>query len=276
MIEVLKSIKYRHLIFGSIVTFIISLVCCKLLYVSSYMSASISVTLALYIFPTVLIFYKFSKFKISIKVWLKVVRFKIVEIFTSGIFSQVLGLGILFLLTAIITLIFPMDGQSDPINIPTNWVETFVSACIFAPFCEEIIFRGLIFNKLLVKYSPAKAIVISSVIFGAMHLTKGITPAILGGVLCILYMKYKSLIPGMVIHCLNNFGIELLKYLTFGNSIAESEVKQPGTLPVFIFSIICIIVGLLWLVNFIKKNWHYTTEFISENTMESEMTTFIR
>lgn len=49
-------------------------------------------------------------------------------------------------------------------------VFTFLSIVIAAPILEELIFRGIILDGLLRKYAPVKSILISSLLFGFLHL----------------------------------------------------------------------------------------------------------
>lgn len=51
-----------------------------------------------------------------------------------------------------------------------NGVFSFMAIVIAAPILEELIFRGIILNGLLKKYSPIKSIIVSSVLFGIVHL----------------------------------------------------------------------------------------------------------
>ncbi len=46
----------------------------------------------------------------------------------------------------------------------------FISFIIVAPIFEEILMRGIILEGFLNNYKPATAIIISSIMFGAMHL----------------------------------------------------------------------------------------------------------
>lgn len=49
-------------------------------------------------------------------------------------------------------------------------VYSFISMVIAAPILEELIFRGIILKGLLKNYSPLKSILISSLLFGLIHL----------------------------------------------------------------------------------------------------------
>jgi membrane protease YdiL (CAAX protease family) len=88
---------------------------------------------------------------------------------------------------------------------------------IFAPFYEEIIFRGLLFGSLLSIYNKKTAIVISSLFFGLWHLKNFPTEStgaliyqvfytglLLGPLLAWLALRTKSIWIGVLVHALNN------------------------------------------------------------------------
>ena len=83
--------------------------------------------------------------------------------------------------------------------------------CITAGICEEFIFRGYLlrqFSSLGGRISPRGKIwigvVLSSLVFGASHGYEGIAPMIVifayGILFCLLLLKSKSIIPGMIAH----------------------------------------------------------------------------
>jgi CAAX protease family protein len=79
---------------------------------------------------------------------------------------------------------------------------------LIAPVAEEAFFRGMLFGGLRRQLSMVPAAAISGVVFGAVHFASGpaaIPPlAILGFVLCLLYERTGSLLPGLGAHTLNN------------------------------------------------------------------------
>jgi membrane protease YdiL (CAAX protease family) len=88
----------------------------------------------------------------------------------------------------------------------------FVLACIFAPFCEELLFRVFIFNA-LTRYVPiAVAALVSGVLFGLLHLSGGglaivtvALPLMLGGIiLAYVYAETKSFWACVTTHALFN------------------------------------------------------------------------
>lgn len=85
------------------------------------------------------------------------------------------------------------------------WV-TLLSVSVFAPFFEEWLCRGIILRGLLKKVSPGWAIVISSLIFGLIHMNlwQAIPAFLIGCLLGYVYYKTGSLKLTMLMHCVNN------------------------------------------------------------------------
>ncbi|MFW5866269.1 MAG: CPBP family intramembrane glutamic endopeptidase [Armatimonadota bacterium] len=82
----------------------------------------------------------------------------------------------------------------------------FVLVCIFAPIFEEIIFRGYVYGGLRRIMSPRAAIIIAAAAFAAVHLNAEafLVITLIGAMLCYLYERSRSLIPGMIAHGLHN------------------------------------------------------------------------
>lgn len=79
---------------------------------------------------------------------------------------------------------------------------------IAAPLSEELLFRGYLFGGLREKFSRWPAALIAGAIFGALHALTGISavPQLIafGVILCLLYEKTGSIVPGIILHLLNN------------------------------------------------------------------------
>ena len=86
----------------------------------------------------------------------------------------------------------------------------FIVGAIFAPFVEEIFFRGFLFQGFRERYGWKIGMVLSSAIFAAAHLdlVALIPTFILGNVLAYVYQRSNSVWPGMLLHFLvNAFGL---------------------------------------------------------------------
>lgn len=102
-----------------------------------------------------------------------------------------------------------------------------VAMVLIGPIFEEVLFRGAVTDMLLARYSPAKAIFFSALIFGVFHLNPAqIIPAMLGGlVLATLYYRTGSLIPGILVHiCIN--GSSVLFQNCYKNADSLSDIMS--------------------------------------------------
>jgi membrane protease YdiL (CAAX protease family) len=82
---------------------------------------------------------------------------------------------------------------------------TAIVIVVVAPFAEELFFRGALTGALAQRLG-ALTPVVTGAIFGAVHLELRAFPAlfILGVLLGWLYMRTRSLLPGMAVHAANN------------------------------------------------------------------------
>jgi CAAX protease family protein len=90
-----------------------------------------------------------------------------------------------------------------------NLILVTVLVCGVAPICEELFFRGFCFTALRRWLGWVGAAVATGAIFGLIHAGSAdavfLPPlALLGFLLCVLYMRTGSLLPCMALHALNN------------------------------------------------------------------------
>jgi uncharacterized protein len=79
---------------------------------------------------------------------------------------------------------------------------------IAAPISEEVCFRGMLFGGLRERLPRWAAALVSAAVFGALHAFTGIgavPPLIVFGlIMALLYEKTGSIVPGVILHMLNN------------------------------------------------------------------------
>lgn len=79
---------------------------------------------------------------------------------------------------------------------------------VAAPFAEELCFRGMLFGGLRERLPKIPAALIAGTVFGLLHAFTGISavPPLIafGFIFCLLYEKTGSILPGMLLHLLNN------------------------------------------------------------------------
>ncbi len=110
-------------------------------------------------------------------------------------------------------------------------LQGFLTIVIIAPFLEELIFRGVILKRFLDKYSTNKAIVLSAVIFGIAHANpwQFIGAVLIGIAIGWVFVKTKSILPGMFMHFVNNFtGFVLAKKFSDVNITFKDIIGSTG------------------------------------------------
>lgn len=81
----------------------------------------------------------------------------------------------------------------------------FISAVIFAPIWEEIICRGILFQKIAVSKNVFWGIIYSSLFFAVIHFRYDLIPLFIGGViLSLLYLRTKQLLAPILLHFFYN------------------------------------------------------------------------
>jgi uncharacterized protein len=84
---------------------------------------------------------------------------------------------------------------------------------IASPVSEEVCFRGMLFGGLRERMPRLGAALLSGLIFGGLHAITGATAVppliVFGLLLALLYEKTGSIVPGIILHMLNN-GVALL------------------------------------------------------------------
>lgn len=77
---------------------------------------------------------------------------------------------------------------------------------VFAPVCEEVFFRGVVFQGMRKRLRTGGAIAGSAALFGLMHGigTHGLVAAFLGVVCAVAVLRSRSLVTSMMVHSANN------------------------------------------------------------------------
>lgn len=80
---------------------------------------------------------------------------------------------------------------------------------LISPFAEEVVFRGVIYNRLRRLYNPAVGIVASGFLFGAFHgnLVQGVYGGCLGMLMAYLYEKSGRLWISFLFHAAANLAV---------------------------------------------------------------------
>lgn len=118
---------------------------------------------------------------------------------------------------------------------------------VLVPPIEELFFRGILIHRLAEKWDIRQAVFASTIIFAVLH--KNMMGALAYGfVLAVLYIRTRTLIVPLVCHILINL-------LAVGMSIVESELSVTTANSELLFSVLCLILSIPWLIYFMRKNW---------------------
>ena len=164
-------------------------------------------------------------YMILIFLWMreKVNLFKNISIKGIGealITALVLFVVINFVVSPFLSLLFPVSaGNYDQsmTDMMATPAATFIQVAFIAPLFEELIFRGLILKRALRKWNAVFSVVMTAVLFGILHMSvvQGISAAAAGIVLCIFYVRRKSVGLNILAHSIYNsmvFGLAMLIY----------------------------------------------------------------
>ncbi len=117
---------------------------------------------------------------------------------------------------------FGLEGQGDILPLfgqgLVGLLGALVVAAVVAPVAEELFFRGFLFAGLRDRWGLAAGMLISSAVFGAVHLTPGVMLpiALMGALFAWLYQTTRSLWPAILLHGLYNGVAVLAMYLAKG------------------------------------------------------------
>lgn len=187
-------------------------------------------------------------------------KVRLKEIFGTRSVIAIIGtaLGLYFFINAVLTLISWISPQTidfynqliESAGIVSDSVMTVFYTIILGPVAEELCFRGVVFGFLEKSgIKPAWIIVISSIMFGVMHLIpiQVMYAAVIALFLGFLRYRYRSVILTAVTHILFNFCGTFLSETI--NTLGLSE----GVLMIFGGVSAVLLVFIILLVNGDKK-----------------------
>lgn len=103
----------------------------------------------------------------------------------------------------------PNQAQANEFtNTPNNLrFISLIGLVILPPLVEEPIFRGFIFPAFAKRWGLPIGAVLSSLLFGLAHLQGNISvyTFVIGLLLCFMYTRLGSIVPGILLHMVNNY-----------------------------------------------------------------------
>lgn len=143
---------------------------------------------------------------------------------------------------------FSLFGIKDTTNFDSSTngvfstVLSIIAICVVPAFAEEFAFRGILMGTLR-KYGDAFAIIVSAVMFGAMHGNISQIPFafILGLFFAYIDCKTNSIIPSIIIHFINNLYATIFSLINSSDIISYKKFAMISYAVMIIFCIIGVI-----------------------------------
>jgi len=132
-------------------------------------------------------------------------------------------------------------------DVIKNNLPSFLLLVVIAPVCEEWLFRGIILKGILTRYSPSKAIVWSSVMFGVFHmnLQQGLFAFCLALAIGWVYWRTRSLWYCIFMHAINNAKAFLDAFL-FSDTQADVTIADIAG-GYYIYAVALVVCALSWI-----------------------------
>lgn len=154
-------------------------------------------------------------------------KYILIIVFANIFFSY----GMLYLSNALVVNFPALDflvgfyAQSMSLSQALPVLGTFVSTVIISPISEELIFRGVLLNRLKLITPAIFAVLVSSLLFGALHSFGSIISAFVFAVcMAILYIKTENICVPILAHFLNNFFAEIIRYCDYNMLIFTNDI----------------------------------------------------
>ena len=162
------------------------------------------------------------------------------------------------------------DNMKDVFEQMMNNPLGIISIVVMAPLVEELLFRGAIQGHLMRKWKmPYLGIVVSSLIFGVVHGNPAQIPFafVVGMSLGWMYYLTGSLIPGILMHFINN-GSSVLLYALSGDPDATmiSSLGENGALALAVSGIVLTVVCIFIIRKKIVKE---PVQWNEENNLQA-------
>ncbi len=157
------------------------------------------------------------------------------------IFVILVGFSISILLNLIIININKLFNINNNLLDYKYLIQTIIASCLLGPIIEELLFRGVMFNKIKTFNDLNVSILLTTFIFAFFHdsITQMIYAFIIGYICIKLYVEYDTLLVPIIFHISCNLVVPLLN-----NFLVNLN---------YIYTILIIIVSLIIFIIFYKK-----------------------
>lgn len=129
----------------------------------------------------------------------------------------------------------------------------FISTVVISAICEELIFRGVFISRLKLMVPTTFAIIISSLLFGALHSFGSMFSAFVFAIcMSILYIKSDNICVPIFAHFLNNLVAEIIVLVDVNEVLFTNTSVMFGVSILALISAIILFIGIYMQLNNIK------------------------
>ncbi|MGL5351921.1 MAG: lysostaphin resistance A-like protein [Clostridium sp.] len=208
-------------------------------------------------------------------------KFKLKEIMGGIGVQMLLSLALVSIISAVVYSINPDYAiemmKDEPMATDTTFklfIAT-ISSSIMAPILEEIVFRRILFNRFSRKIGILGGAILSSVLFGILHIELAMIGAMVFGITsCILYRKYNNILIPISVHFINNSIVSIvLVFVTVMDKILGNTEPIDYTMTTsdirfnIIFGGIVLIIAMIIFGRFVYKNRIYLKRVDETNAL---------
>ena len=125
----------------------------------------------------------------------------------------------------------------DKMGMNGGW--SILMLVVLAPVMEEVLFRGILLESVRSKHSAGRAIVVSALMFGVIHLIpqQVVNAFVIGLILGYIYVRTESLWPVIVIHALNNAMAYVIMQWSDGANITVRSLIENNTVYAVVYGV---------------------------------------
>ena len=125
----------------------------------------------------------------------------------------------------------------DKMGMHGGW--SILMLVVLAPVMEEVLFRGILLESVRSKHSAGRAIVVSALMFGVIHLIpqQVVNAFAIGLILGYIYVRTESLWPVIIIHALNNAMAYVIMQWSDGANITVRSLIENNTLYAVVYGV---------------------------------------
>lgn len=124
-------------------------------------------------------------------------------------------------------------------NMGANGGWSVLMLAVLAPIMEEVLFRGILLEAVREKYSSGRAIVVSALMFGVIHIIpqQVVNAFVIGLILGFIYVRTNSLWPVIIIHALNNAMAYVIMQWSDGANITVRSLIENDTIYAVVYGV---------------------------------------